>query len=74
MNPAGGKDQCIFEGLFKVCKHAGFQLMRKDYNEPCRGKDKCHRESAAAKSIINSFVDASNDLMTAEDVYKVLHY
>ena len=65
---------CIFEGLFKVCKHAGFQLMRTDYNEPCRGKDQCDRESAAAKSIINSFVDAGNDLMTAEDVYKALHY
>ena len=65
---------CIFEGLFKVCKHAGFQLMRTDYNEPCRGEDQCDRESAAAKSIINSFVDAGNDLMTAQDVYKALHY
>ena len=65
---------CIFEGLFKVCKHAGFRLMRTDYNEPCRGKDQCDQESAAAKSIINSFVDAGNDLMTAEDVYKALHY
>ena len=46
---------CIFEGLFKVCKHAGFQLMRTDYNEPCRGKDQCDRESTAIKSIINSF-------------------
>ena len=59
-------ENCIFEGLFEVCKHAGFQLIRTGYNEPCRGKDQCDRESAAAKSIINSFVDAVNDLMTAE--------
>ena len=25
---------CICEGLSEVCKHAGFQLMRTDYNEP----------------------------------------
>ena len=65
---------CIFEGLFEVCKHAGFQLMRTDYNEPCKGKDQCDRESAVAKNIINSFDDAGNDLMTAEDVHKALHY
>ena len=65
---------CIFEGLFKVCKHAGFQLMRTDYNEPCSGKDQCDQESTTAKNIINSFVDAGNDMMTAEDVYKALHY
>ena len=65
---------CIFEGVFEVCKHAGFQLMRTDYNEPSRGKDQCDRESAVAKNTINSFVDAGNDLMTAEDVHKALHY
>ena len=64
----------VFGGLFKVCKHAGFQLRRTDYNEPCRGKNQYDRESAAAKSIINSFADAGNDLMTAEDVYKALQY
>ena len=32
---------CISEGLFKVCKHAGFQLMRTDHDEPCRGKEQC---------------------------------
>ena len=41
---------------------------------PAGGGDQCDRESAAAKSIINSFVDAGNNLMTAEDVYKALHY
>ena len=48
--------------------------MRADYNEPCRGEDQCDQEIAAAKSIINSLVHAGNDLMTAEDVYKALHY
>ena len=38
--------------------------MRTDYNEPCRGKDQCDRESTATKSIINSFLD----------VGKALHY
>ena len=41
---------------------------------PAGGKDQCDQESTAAKSIINSFVDAGSDLMTAEDVYKALHY
>ena len=64
----------IFESLFEVCKHAGFQLMRTNYNETCRGKDQCDRESSVAKNIINSFDDAGNDLITAEDVHKALHY
>ena len=73
-NAGSNNGNCIFEGLFKVYKHAGFQLMRTDYDEPCRGKDQCDQERAADKSIINNFVDAGNDLMIAEDVYKALHY
>ena len=61
----------IFEALYNVCKDVNLQLLRSDYNEPCRGKDQCDRESAAAKSIINSYVD---DLVTAEDVFAALHY
>ena len=64
------------EALFKMCKDKGFRLLRYDldYNEPCKGKDQCDRESAAAKTIIRSFVDAGNDLISADDVYKSLHY
>ena len=64
----------IFEALHKVCKGENFQLLRTDYNEPSKGKDQCDRESAAARNIINSFVNAGNDLTTAEDVYTALHY
>ena len=31
-------------------------------------------DSAAAKTVIRSYVDAGNDLMNAEDIYNVLHY
>ena len=31
-------------------------------------------ESAGAKSVIRSFVDAGNDPMTAEDIYTALHH
>lgn len=64
----------VFEALYNMCKNQDLKLMRSDFNEPCRGRDQCDRESAAASSIINSFVDAGNDLVSAEDVYKALHY
>ena len=48
--------------------------MHYDYNEPCCGKDQCDRESAAAKTILRSYVDSGNDLLTAEDLHKSLHY
>ena len=31
-------------------------------------------ESAAAKSIIRSFIDSSNDLIDGDDLFKALHY
>ena len=62
------------EALFNLCNSKKFVLKRSDYNEPSRGKDQCDRESAGAKSVIRSFIDAGNDLTTAEDVYHALHY
>ena len=50
------------------------QLLRYDFNEPQCGKDQCDRGSAAPKTIIRSFVDAENDLISAEDVFEALHY
>ena len=32
------------------------------------------RESAEAKCVMKSYVDAGNDLMTAEDLYHALHF
>ena len=62
------------EALYHICRRYDVKLLRQDYNEPCKGKDQCNQESAAAKTIIRSYVDAGNDLMNAEDVYNALHY
>ena len=45
-----------------------------DYNEPCFGKYQCDHESAAAKSIIRSFIYSGNDLLDIDDIFKALHY
>ena len=62
------------ESMYHLCQKRNIQLLRYDFNEPCCGKDQCDRESAAAKSILRSFIDAGNDVMNAEDVYEGLHY
>ena len=48
------------ESMYHLCQKRNIQLLRYDFNEPCCGKDQCHRESAAAKSILRSFIDAGN--------------
>ena len=62
------------ENLYFLCKSYQLKLIRYDYNEPCRGKDQCDRESAASKKVINSYVDAGNDVLSADDIFKALHY
>ena len=62
------------ESMHELCKSKAIKLLRYDYNEPQCGKDQCDRESAAAKSILRSFVDAGNDLLSAEHVFTGLHY
>ena len=62
------------EVLYNVCKNKNIKLLRYDYIEPCCGKDQCDRESAAAKSLLRSFIDAGNDITTANDIYKGLQY
>ena len=37
-----------------------------DYNGTKREKDQCDRESAGAKSLIQSYVDAGHDLVSAD--------
>ena len=61
------------ESVYNLCKKKGIKLLRYDFNEPCCGKDQCDRESAAAKNIIRSYVDAGNDLLNAEQLHKALH-
>eukprot|EP00111_Clytia_hemisphaerica_P010078 TCONS_00029465-protein len=62
------------EGLLKMSKKHGFDLLRYDYNEPCKGKDQCDRESAGAKSVMKSFVDAGNDILSSTDIKEALQY
>ena len=62
------------ESIYNLCKKKGIRLLRYDFNEPCCGKDQCDRESAAAKNIIRSYVDAGNDLLNAEHLHESLHY
>ena len=57
-----------------MCKDKGFTLEQYDYNEPCRGKDQCDHEAAGAKSLMRSYIDAGNDILTAKDVFKVVLY
>ena len=64
----------ILENLFKLCQSNGLTLLRYDYNEPCRGKDQCDRESSGAKSVINSYVESGNNLLTTTDVFNALHH
>ena len=49
-------------------------LKRYDYNVSACGKDWCDRESAGAKLLIQSYADASHDLVSVEDVADDLKY
>ena len=62
------------KALYVMCKDKGFTLKRYEYNEPCRGKDQCNREVVRAKSLMRGYIDAGNNILTAKDVFKVLHY
>ena len=64
----------VMEALYKICLSKSLTLLRYDYNEPCKGKDQCDRESAGAKSVINSFVNSGSDLVSANDLHDALHY
>ena len=64
----------VLEELHNICKQKNIRLMRYDYNEPCRGKDQCDREAARYKSLMRSYVDAGNNILNAEDIFKSFHY
>ena len=67
-------DNFHMEALYKLCKGKQISLQRHDYKQPSRGKDQCDRESAGAKCVLRNFVDASNNLITTEDIYNGLHH
>ena len=64
----------IMEATYKLCKRLGLALLRYDFNEPCKGKDQCDRESAGAKSVMSSYVNNGNDIKNANDIHDALHY
>lgn len=63
----------IPEATFKLCRAKGLKLLRYDFNEPCKGKDQCDRESAGAKTKMNSFVNSGKDIKEAKHVFEALH-
>ena len=44
------------------------------YNEQCKGKNQCDRESARAKNLMRSYVDVGNDIITALDIVTALKH
>ena len=64
----------IMEATYKLCRKLGLALLRYDFNEPCKGKDQCDRESAGAKTVMSSYVNSGNNINTANDIHEALHY
>ena len=64
----------FLEGQNHILKSCELVLKRHDYNEPQRGKDQCDRESATAQHLRTTYVNAGNDIQSAEDVKKSLLY
>ena len=73
-NASSYHENYYIEALYNLCKEKQLALLRYDYNKPSHRKNQCDRESVGAKSVIRSFVDAGNDLITAEDIYTALHH
>ena len=57
-----------------LCKSKDIKLLQYDYNEPSHGKDQCDRQSAVAKTLIRSYIDAGNDVTKPEHIHEALHY
>ena len=59
----------------KIYLHfARLTLLRYVYNEPCKGKYQCDRESAGAKQVVNSYIESAHDILSDDDIYDALHY
>ena len=62
------------EALYRLCKNFGIDLCRHDFNEPCKGKDQCEWENNSTKTIPRSYLQAENDILTADDIAKGMCY
>ena len=60
------------ESLYKICKTNGIALRRLYYNEPQKGKDQCHKDSAMARNVLRCFMDEGNDIFSADNIHKAL--
>ena len=56
------------------CNNYGNDLCRYDFNNPCKGKDQCERESANAKTILRSYSQEKDDILTADDIAEGMFY
>jgi len=59
-------------GEYQICSMLNIQLVKKDQNEPQRGKDECDRVSSNIKRHINSFVNEGNDVESAVDIKRAI--
>ena len=62
------------EALHQLCAQYGITLVRYDFNEPCRGKDQCDRESAGGKTVLKSYLYSGKDVVSAEDIFQGMHH
>ena len=62
------------EGLYNLCNQRDIQLLRYDCNKPSKGKNRCDRGSATAKTLLRSDVAAGNGLANANDICNGLHF
>ena len=62
------------EALYRLRKNYGIDLCRYDFNEPCKGKDQCDWESATVNTILRSYLDAENDILTSDDLDECMCY
>ena len=65
-----------FLGPEALCRlnNYGNDLCRYDFNNPCKGKDQCERESANAKTILRSYSQEKDDILTADDIAEGMFY
>ena len=56
------------------CKNYDNDLCRYDFNKPCKGKDQCDRESASTITILRSYLQAEDDIVTADEIAEGMSY
>lgn len=58
----------------KLADEIGIQLLMRDYSEIQSGKSICDRISGTAKLRMRAFINAGNDVSSAEDIKKSNFY